>query len=804
MTSSNNPDIIELDATRGREQKDFSNVGQFAALASETPDPTRERVDGQIYEVEDEENLPEGAKSQRRIALSDGDEDVYFSVWTATSDEDRYTGLSDKSQLPEDKGMLFDWGEFGVRSLVMRDMDFSVDMLFLDDLGYVQDAYKDVEPSDKDAKSSVCQYALELPAGTVDKYEIDDSWRVYVEDEAKMTKETAEVVNVGKQEEDFAVEPIVPVDNVNEAPEDAVVRCSDSLGLYYVWSNDLLERLDKGEYDVSHLGTDGDPSSDADDLYEFLDELVDAGADVWQVRNGELRVWPGDKEDWAVHDPRYNVTGIPDEEVIEILESYEDVNFMMTPDVEKRSPDFDPGKNHVFGPAIDTEDNYYRLDPDEAFCEVESEVFHQFDEAEYDDLDRRCCPFCGHQLQEYDKVYHSAKHEEMELPTECRSCGSNTRMEGNFMCPECHPDVESDEDDYQLVENDHSSAPCVPDKNTEKTGFQYSDAGSEQSPEEVQAAVKRFREEASEGTKRETPLIDWLLDEGRVSYKMSEADAGLQMLPAENGAMCGNCEYLRQDNDGTFRCTKVRGPMSPEFYCRLHEQQEEEPIFSHRPEYEIELSKQEEIDVGKVQEELLRAFKKQVWPEDLEKAPTMWSSDDEVPDFVSRWVEDVIEYSDPMWEGTFDDVPVTEENKVHETVQDSLTQSQGWSTQSIANRLQSTFEWMSQDRAETIARQEVAAVLNKAREIAYRARGDADQLVFDWVGPDDLDTTDICEDIKSRINSEGGAVTLDKLKEILRDVAKDYEYGTPERIDQLIPHYQCRRTIVERDLEELQ
>lgn len=804
MTSNNNPDIIELSASSNPREKQFSDVGQFAALASETPDPTRERAEGHIYEVEDEENLPEGAKSQTRIALSDGDEDVYFSVWTATSDEERYTGLSDKSQLPDDKGMLFNWKDFGVRSLVMRNMDFSVDMLFLDDLGYVQDAYKDVAPTDDDPKSSVCQYALELPAGTVDKYNIDGSWRVYVEDQAKMTKESAEVVNVGKQEEDFAVDPIVSVRNVNEAPDNAVVRCSDSLGLYYVWSNDLLERLDKGEYDVSHLGTDGDPSQDADDLYDFLDELADAGADVWQVRNGELRVWPEDKSNWAVHDPHYNVTGIPDEEVIEILESYEEVNFMMTPDVEKRSPDFDPGENHVFGPAMDTDENFYRLDPDEAFCEVEGEVFDQFDEAEYDDLDRRCCPFCGHQLQEYDKVYHSAKSEEMELPTECRSCGTNTRMEGNFMCPECHPDVDSDEDDYTLVENDHSPNPRVPDEATEKMGFQYPDAGSIESPEEVQAAVERFREEASEGTKRETPLIDWLLSEGRVSYKMSEADAGLQMLPAEDGAMCGNCEYLRQDNDGTFRCAKVRGPMSPEFYCNLYERLDEDPIFSHRPEYEIELSKQDDVDFKRVEEELLKAFKKQVWPDDLEKAPTMWASDDEVPDFVSRWVEDVIEHSDPMWQGSFEDVPVTEENKVHEAIKDSLTQPQGWSTKSIANRLHDSFEWMSGDRATTIARQEVAAILNKAREIAYRARGDADQLVFDWVGPSDHDTTDLCEDIKSRIEAEGGAVTLDKMKEILREVAKDYDYGTPERIDQLLPHFQCRHTLMERSLEDLE
>jgi hypothetical protein len=65
-------------------------------------------------------------------------------------------------------------------------------------------------------------------------------------------------------------------------------------------------------------------------------------------------------------------------------------------------------ENHVFGPAMNTEDGFYRLDPEEAYCEHEGEVFDQFDEADYDDLDRRCCPYCGEQLQDYDKAYHSA------------------------------------------------------------------------------------------------------------------------------------------------------------------------------------------------------------------------------------------------------------------------------------------------------------------------------------------------------------------------------------------------------------
>jgi len=350
----------------------------------------------------------------------------------------------------------------------------------------------------------------------------------------------------------------------------------------------------------------------------------------------------------------------------------------------KRSPDFDPGEDHIFGPY--TNGTSIRLEAEEAYCEVEGESFHQFDEAEYDELDRRCCPYCGHQLQEYDKVFHSKEQDEhgLKIPSVCRVCEDNTRMEGNFRCPECHPDVEDgEEEQYDLVSNDDSSAPDVHKVQTEKAAWKQN------------------------------------------------------------------------------------------------------------------------VDYEKLDEILTEAHKTQVWPDDLTKAPTMWSSDDEVPDFVERWISDVIENVDPMWQGSFKDVPVTEENKVHETVKDSLTQSQGWSTASIANNLQQKFDWMTQDRAEIIARQEVAAVLNKAREVAYRARPDADQMVFDWVGPDDGDTTDICHDIKSRIAAKGGATTLDQLKDILKEVAEKYDYGTPKRVEQLLPHFQCRHTIMQRDLSDI-
>jgi hypothetical protein len=41
--------------------------------------------------------------------------------------------------------------------------------------------------------------------------------------------------------------------------------------------------------------------------------------------------------------------------------------------------------------------------------------------------------------------------EEIELPTTCRMCDERTRMQGNFRCPDCHPDVDPEEFDGELA-----------------------------------------------------------------------------------------------------------------------------------------------------------------------------------------------------------------------------------------------------------------------------------------------------------------------------------------------------------------
>lgn len=220
----------------------------------------------------------------------------------------------------------------------------------------------------------------------------------------------------------------------------------------------------------------------------------------------------------------------------------------------------------------------------------------------------------------------------------------------------------------------------------------------------------------------------------------------------------------------------------------------------YEPAEKLQLSDTSNADV--ITSELFRAHREQIWIDDLSKAPTMWESDESVPKFVEQWVSETIELVDPVWDGQFDNVPITDRYKVKEIISDSLTQPQGWSTDSIAKRLEEEFFYLSEDQSQIIARQEVAAILNKARETAYKARPDSEEKEFDWIGPSDRKTTELCSEIKSEIDSSGGSVPLNELKSIIKEKSQEHEYGTPERASEYVPHYQCRHTLIERDIEK--
>lgn len=225
---------------------------------------------------------------------------------------------------------------------------------------------------------------------------------------------------------------------------------------------------------------------------------------------------------------------------------------------------------------------------------------------------------------------------------------------------------------------------------------------------------------------------------------------------------------------------------------------------------------------------LMEAFEKQIWADDMRKAPNMWRRDDEVPQFVRTHVKEAIEDTDTLW-GDYDAIPGTAALQVHKILNDQLTSPSGWSIEKVARSLYDQFkdQGMELDQAENIARTEIAAVLNKARELAYESleaqvsvegdepEGEVDdegEALFEhvgyyWSGPDDEHTTKICDETKEEIEKRGGTVTKDELKEILYRKAKKYEGtregGTPERVNSFVPHYNCRHTFIRENYQSI-
>jgi hypothetical protein len=107
-----------------------------------------------------------------------------------------------------------------------------------------------------------------------------------------------------------------------------------------------------------------------------------------------------------------------------------------------------------------------------------------------------------------------------------------------------------------------------------KDGYQYPEAG-ENAPDLIQQAIQRFHEEVPDDRKEDTPLLYWLLGDGTPSYKMSKPDSDYAEEP-KGEQKCGNCEYAYQEVvTGKLICSKVRGEIKLEHWCRLWEGEDE-------------------------------------------------------------------------------------------------------------------------------------------------------------------------------------------------------------------------------------
>ena len=198
-----------------------------------------------------------------------------------------------------------------------------------------------------------------------------------------------------------------------------------------------------------------------------------------------------------------------------------------------------------------------------------------------------------------------------------------------------------------------------------------------------------------------------------------------------------------------------------------------------------------------VESKLTETYKRQIWPDDLTKAPRTWDGDDDVDKTLKEWVAEVVKEKDPI-NDQYSGVPALASMKIKQVIERSLTQPQGWSIGSVAKNVQDEFDWMGKRQAQSIARQEVAAVLNTSKYVMNKAAEPVDETwLYRWIGPDDGDTTEICRAIKAEVEKRGGSVPFEVLQDILRQKAREYDEkgGLPARVEELVPHFGCRHTI---------
>jgi len=185
---------------------------------------------------------------------------------------------------------------------------------------------------------------------------------------------------------------------------------------------------------------------------------------------------------------------------------------------------------------------------------------------------------------------------------------------------------------------------------------------------------------------------------------------------------------------------------------------------------------------------------------DLQKAPALWTALGTISETVRELISDVIYGGDAVW-GEYQTTQEPDADQVvKEVLEYNMTSPGGWSLGEIADDLQDRLD-ISQSDALDIARNETASTLNVARadaweEYARETGSETDEVLYDWIGPTDHRTTPICRETEQEIQRRGGAVPLSELKGILREKAEQYadDGGTPERVDEFHPHFNCRRT----------
>jgi uncharacterized membrane protein (UPF0127 family) len=125
-------------------------------------------------------NLPARAASVQPLEIATKSGVQVFSVEMATTEEEKTQGLMYRKELPDGKGMLFDFSPEQQISMWMKNTYISLDMIFIRADGRILRIAENTEPLSTKIISSggLAKGVLEVIAGTAQKYGIQPGDRV--------------------------------------------------------------------------------------------------------------------------------------------------------------------------------------------------------------------------------------------------------------------------------------------------------------------------------------------------------------------------------------------------------------------------------------------------------------------------------------------------------------------------------------------------------------------------------------------------------------------------------------------------
>lgn len=129
----------------------------------------------------------EQAEFPRGMIKIDG---VLLQVQIADTKPLQTRGLMFQEKLPYDQGMLFVFEEEGVRSMWMLNMQFALDLIWIDADGNVVHIEEDTQPCKSALETMSCtftngneemaKYVLEVSSGFVDKFNITKDSKIEI------------------------------------------------------------------------------------------------------------------------------------------------------------------------------------------------------------------------------------------------------------------------------------------------------------------------------------------------------------------------------------------------------------------------------------------------------------------------------------------------------------------------------------------------------------------------------------------------------------------------------------------------